>query len=482
MLFATLTRPPAYQGSVRSFDDTATRAVPGVVDVKQVEGGVAVYATDTWAALKGKEALLVEFEPGRFANQSSESLLARCQELAGRPGEVGREEGDVSAAMAGAAQTLESHFETGFLDHAPMETLNATAHVRGDEVEVWVPTQGATSAQRACAREAGVDVENVIIHSLLTGGGFGRRLNPDDAQLAVRLAKEVEVPVQLLLTREDGIQHGFYRPAAYQVLRAGLDAEGWPVAWSHRVTGPTPEGLLTGGAANPPYQLPNFRLDHNLEDWGIPLGAFRSVANPHTCFAVESFIDECAHAAGADPLEYRRTLMRDANPRLLACFELAAERADWGRSMEEGQGQGIAGWNCFGGWAAMVAEVTVASDGSVRVDRIVSASDHGIVVNPEAVRSQFEGGIVIALTQALKSAVHIQDGGAVESNFHDYPLLAFNEMPKIEVYFVESTERPGGVGEPPVPPSPPAVCNAIFAATGKRVRKLPIDRESLRST
>jgi isoquinoline 1-oxidoreductase beta subunit len=483
MLYATITRPLAYQGSIQSVDDAAARAVPGVVDVREVEGGVAVYATDTWAALKGKEALAIEFDAGPFGDQSSETLLARCIELARSPGEVEREEGDPDGAMARSAQVVEGFFDTPFLDHAPMETLNATAHVRDGEVEVWVPTQGATSVQRACAAEAGVDVGAVIVHSLLTGGGFGRRLNPDDALLAVRVAKEVDVPVQLVLTREDGIQHGFYRPATYQTLRAGLDAQGRPMAWTHRIVGPGPSrSTVTGGAANPPYTLPNFRLDYHLDDWGIPVGPWRSVGNTQTGFAVESFIDECAHAAGADPFEYRRELMREANPRLLACLEMAAERAEWGRTMGEGQGQGIAAWTCFGGFAAMVAEVTVAPDGTVRVDRIVSASDHGTIVNPEAVRSQIEGGIVLALTGTLKSGVHVRNGGAVESNFHDHPLLAFNEMPTVEVYFVESGERPGGVGEPPVPPPPPAVCNAIFAATGKRVRKLPIEQEFLRST
>lgn len=480
MIYAVVARPPQFQGSVASFDDTAARAVPGVLDVRQIEVGVAVYASDTWAALKGREALQVDFDPGPNAWQSTESLLARCKELAAGECEVQVEEGDVDAALAGAARTLEAHIETGFLDHAPMEPLNATVHVRETEVEVWVPTQSATSAQRAAAEAAEVEPGNVIIHSTLTGGGFGRRLTPDDAAIATMVAKEKDVPVQTVFTREDTTRHGAYRPAAYQVLRAGLDAEGWPVAFHHRVTGPTPRGLLTGGAESPNYAFPNFRLDHNLEDWGIPLGAFRSVANPHTCFAVETFIDECAHAAGKDALEYRRHLMRDVNPRLLNCLEMACERADWGKTMGERQGQGLASWFCFEGYMAAVAEVTVLNDGTVQVDRVVTASDHGIIVNPEAVRSQIEGGIIIALTQAMKAVVNIQDGAAVESNFHDYPLLTFRETPLIEVHFVETMERPGGVGEPPVPPPPAAVANAIFAATGVRVRKMPYPRDSLR--
>jgi len=480
MIYAVVARPPQFQGSVRSFDDAAARAVPGVLDVRQIEAGVAVYATDTWSAMKGREALEVEFDPGPNTWQSTESLLARCKELAAGECEVQVEEGDVDPAFASAARTVEATFETGFLDHAPMEPLNATAHVRGAEVEVWVPTQSATSAQRAAAEAAGVEPGNVILHSMLTGGGFGRRLTPDDAAIATMVAKEKDVPVQTLFTREDMTRHGAYRPAAYQVLRAGLDAEGWPVAFHHRVTGPTPRGYLTGGAESPNYAFPNFKLDHNLEDWGIPLGAFRSVANPHTCFAVEVFIDECAHAAGLDSLEYRRRLMRDKNPRLLNCLEMACERAEWGKPMGPRQGQGMASWFCFAGYLAAVADVTVLDDGTVRVDRIVTASDHGIVVNPEAVRSQIEGGTIIALTQAMKAVVNMQDGAAVESNFHNYPLLTFAETPQIEVHFVESMERPGGVGEPPVPPPPAAVANAIFAATGVRVRKMPYPTELLR--
>ena len=480
MLFASVARPPQFQGSVRSFDATAALAVPGVVDVLQVEAGVAVYATDSWSAMKGREVLEVEFDPGPNTWQSTESLWARCRELAEGPCEVQKEEGDFDGAMAGASQRLEAHFETGFLDHAPMEPLNATAHVRGEVVEVWIPTQNATATQRAAAATAGVEPSQVILHSLLTGGGFGRRLTPDDAAIATQVAMKKDVPVQTLFTREDTTQHGAYRPAAYQILKAGLDAEGWPVAWHHRVTGPTPVGYLTGGAADPNYHLPNFKLDHSLEDWGIPLGAFRSVANPHTCFAVETFIDECAHAAGKDALEYRRHLMKDVNPRLLNCLEMAAEKADWGRPMGPRQGQGIASWFCFAGYLAAVAEVTVLDDGTVQVDRIVTASDHGIITNPEAVRSQIEGGTIIALTQALKAVVNIRDGAAVESNFHNYPLLTFAETPKIEVHFVESMERPGGVGEPPVPPPPAAVANAVFAATGIRPRKMPFPKEILK--
>lgn len=482
MLYAALARPPQFQGSLRSFDDLAARAVPGVVDVFEIEGGIAVVASDTWSAFRGRDALVVDWDPGPNADQSSETLMARGRELAGRPGEVEREEGNFERGLGQATKIVEATYDAPFLDHAPMEPLVATAWVRGDVVEVWVPTQNATAGQRTAAQVAGVPLENVIFHSLLAGGGFGRRLNSDDTEFAVKVAMKVDAPVQVVWTRENTFAHGRYRPLTVQTMRAGLDAEGWPVAWLHRIYGQPPRGTTTGGAADPPYTLPNFRCDNHLEDWGIPIGPWRSVGHSQTAFAVESFMDECAHAAGRDPLEYRRHLMREANPRLLRCLEMAAERAEWGRPMGERQGQGMAAWTCYTGYVALVAEVTVLPNGTVKVDRIVSASDHGTIVNPEAVRSQIEGGIVMALTAALKSKMTIRNGAAVESNFHNYPLLGIHEMPEVEVHFVESTEPAAGVGEPPVPPTPPAVCNAVYAATGVRIRELPIDRGLLRLT
>ncbi len=478
MAVATVAKARTFGATVRSFDATDALAVPGVRTVVQIDSGIAVVGDNTWAALKGREALRVEWDHGPGAGLTTEAIFARWRELAGERGEVEREEGNVERALSRAVTRVEATYELPFLDHAPMEPMNCTAVVREGSVEVWAPTQSPTAAQRAAAQAASVSPDAVVFHTVLSGGGFGRRLQSDFVTDAVQVAKQVSYPVKVMWTREDTTRHGFYRPATLHRFWAGLDEQGWPVAWAHRIVGPPPQGSTTGGAANPPYDLPNFRLDYHLDDVGIPVGPWRSVANTQNGFTVESFIDELAAEAGKDPYVYRHHLM-SVSPRLRRTMELAAEKARWGSVSPRGVGRGLAAWTCFGGYAAQIAEVEVSGD-EVRVRRVVCAIDCGTAVNPRNIEAQVQGGIVLGLTAALKGAITIADGGARESNFHDYPLLLKREMPTVEVHIVPSREPPGGVGEPPVPPSAPAVANAIFNATGRRVRKLPITEEGLR--
>ncbi len=477
MLMASVEHPPAFCASVASLDDAGARRVDGVVDVVQIPQGVAVVARNTFAALEGRRALRIAWDMGPNADMSTASLFARCEELARSQGEVERDDGDVDRALRRAGRTLEATYRLPFLDHATMETMNCTARVRDGAVEVWAPTQVATAAQRAAAQVAGVEPEDVVFHVTLLGSGFGRRLQVDYVVEAVEIAKRIDAPVQLFWTREDTTRNGAYRPLTYHTLRGGIDG-GRATAWHHRLVGTGSRGLVVPGAHDNPYAIPNLRVDYHLEDWGIPLGAWRSVAYTQNGFVVESFIDELAHAAGADPFEFRRELLRD-ELRLRGALELAAERAGWGERMPDGKGRGIAAVHSYGSWVAEVADVTVADDGSVTVDRVVCGVDCGQVINPYIVEAQMQSAVTLALGYTFKHAITIEGGGVVESNFTDYPILRIDEMPAVEVYFVQNEERPGGIGEPGVPPLSAAVANAIFDATGVRVREQPITPEMI---
>jgi isoquinoline 1-oxidoreductase beta subunit len=479
MLVAVVALPPTFGAKVRNFDDSRARGVDGVVDVVPFPGGVAVLGRNTWAALKGRDALSVNWAASPLAYTSSEALFNRCEQLAGRRGDVARQAGDVEGALSGAARTLEAVYKLPFLDHATMEPMNCTARVANGKVEVWAPTQVATEAQRVAARVAGVKPEDVTLHVTMVGGGFGRRLQTDYVTQVVEIAKRVDAPVQLFWTREDTTRHGFYRPLTYHHLRGGLDAAGKAVAWHHRIVGPPGRGLTVGGAENPPYVLPNFLLDYHLDDWGVPVGAWRSVGNTHNGFVIESFIDELAAATGKDPYLYRRALMRDA-VRLRGALDLAAEKAGWDKPLEKGRGRGIAAVSSFGSHVAEVADVTVAPDGSVKIDRVVCGVDCGQVINPDILAAQMEGGVTLAAGYTLKHGITLEAAGVKEGNFTDYPILRIDEMPEVEVYTVPSPERPGGIGEPGVPPLAPAVTNAIFAATGTRIRTLPVQTDLLK--
>lgn len=478
MLMAVVARPPVFGGSVTSVDDSRARRVDGVVDVVRIPQGVAVVARNTWAALKGRDALRIDFDDAGRGDVGSASLYERGREMVHSPGGTARSEGNVEQALSGAARTLEATYKLPFIDHATMEPLNCTAVVRDGAVEVWVPTQVATAAQATAARIAGVEPSRVTLHVTLIGGGFGRRLQVDYVAEAVEIAKRVDAPTQLLWTREDTTQHGYYRPLTYHELRGGLDAAGNAVAWHHRLAGTNSEGLVVPGANDMPYGIPNLQVDAHVEEWGVPVGAWRSVAYTHNGFVVESFIDELAHAAGEDPYTFRRELL-GGNPRLRGALDLAAERAGWGRPLGDGKGRGIAAVSSFGSHVAAVAEAGVGENGAVTVDRIVFGVDCGQVINPDALDAQMNGAVALALSYTLKHAITLEGGAVVESNFTDYPILRLDEMPAVEVYTVASPERPGGIGEPGVPPTAPAVANAIFAATGTRIRELPITPDVL---
>lgn len=485
MLVATVQRCPVFGGKVRGVDPAGAQAVPGVRRVVQISSGVAVVADSYWAARKGREALQIQWDEGPNAGLTSEAIRQEYARLAQQPGAVARRDGNGAAALALGTRRLEAVYETPFLNHATMEPMNCTAHVRPDACEVWAPTQNQAGSQQRAMQITGLPRDNVRVHTTLLGGGFGRRAETDFVGDAVETSKAVGAPVKVIWSREDDMQHGYYRPYTYNVLQASLDAQGNAVAWTHRLvsTGllaqrgaPLASGIdrtAVEGAANMPYAVPNLQVEYHHRDMGVPVGFWRSVGASHNAFVVESFVDELAAAAGKDPFEYRRTLLGRA-PRHKAVLELAAQKAGWGSPPPAGRHRGIAVALSYGSYAAEVAEVSVDGDGRVRVHRVVCAIDCGVVANPDQVRAQMEGGIVYGLTAALYGAITIDRGRVQQSNFHDYPMLRIDEMPAIEVHILESGEAPGGAGEPGTPPIAPAVTNAIFAATGTRLRSLPI--------
>jgi isoquinoline 1-oxidoreductase subunit beta len=493
MLVASIERPPVVSGGkVQSVDAAAARAVPGVKHVVSVTNGVAVVADRFPAVLAGRRALKVTWDLGPMAQVSSAQISAEYAALARQPGLVARKDGDAETALGAGGKTLQAAYEVPFLEHACMEPMNATAHVTPDACVLWAPTQNPGGTQATAARITGLPLEKVTVNTTLLGGGFGRRGEIDFIVDAVETAKAVGVPVKVMWTREDDLRHGFYRPATYNVFRAALDASGAPVAWSHRIVGPgilaqkgrmpantTVDPAAVAGARDLPYDIPNLQVEWVNKDFGVPLGFWRSVGSSQNAFITESFIDELAHLAGKDPFEYRRGLL-GRSPRHKAVLEMAAARANWGSPVPAGRGRGIAVAFSYGSYAAHVIEASVAPEGAVRVHRVVCVIDCGIAVNPDQVRAQMEGGAVYALTAALYGQITVDKGGVVQSNFHDYPMMRINEMPVVETHILDSGEAPGGLGEPGVPPVAPALCNAIFALTGKRIRRLPIRAEDLK--
>jgi CO/xanthine dehydrogenase Mo-binding subunit len=477
MLFVSIEHSPVFGGKVARYDATRAKQVAGVRDVVQIDEGIAVVATNTWAAFEGRDRLDIQWDKGQWAEQSSENIWKTFEETAKKPGTEERKVGDAAAALAGAARKVEAIYRAPFVAHATMEPMNCTAHVRGNKCEIWAPTQTPQRAQTEAARVLGIPVENVTVNVTLLGGGFGRRLLADYVVEAVKVARAVGAPVQVIWTREDDMRHDFYRPSTYNVMTAGLDKNGQPIAWTHRIVGPSSRGLVTGGST-PPYSIPNIYIDAHIIDTGVPIGAWRAVGPSQNAFMVESFIDELAAVAKKDPFEYRRHLLKE-KPRLKRALELAAEKAGWGKPLPRGRARGIACCESFGSSIGEVAEVSVDRHGVMKVHSVVVALDCGPVVNPQTIEAQMEGAIAYGLSAVIKDEITIAGGSVAQSNFHDYAMLTMSEMPTVEVHIVPSTESMGGIGEPGLPPVAPAVANAIFALTGKRIRKMPIRAEDL---
>jgi isoquinoline 1-oxidoreductase beta subunit len=491
--FATLAQSPAFGGRVRNVDDTAARAVKGVRQIVRLDDAVAVIADHMGAAKKGLEALKIDWDDGPHAQLTTEMVSRELEQATLRPGTVAQSIGDVEAAMAGAATTVEASYQVPFLAHATMEPMNCTVHLRDGACEIWVGSQAVARVQAAAAKTASLPLEKVIVHNHLIGGGFGRRLEADGVIRAVQIAQHVIGPVKVVWSREEDIQHDMYRPYWFDRIAAGLDAKGKPVAWSHRFAGSSviarwlPPGFANGldpdsteGAINLVYGLPNLHVEYvRVEPPGIPTAFWRSVGPSHTVFVVESFMDELAAASKQDAVVYRRGLL-DNSPRARAVLDLAAEKAGWGQPLPEGSGRGISLQSAFGSFLAQVAEVEVSKEGVVRVRRVVCAVDCGTVINPNTVQAQVQSGVMFGTTAALYGEITLKNGRVEQTNFDTYQMLRMNEAPIVEVHIVNSSELPGGLGEAGTSSIVPAISNAIFAATGKRLRKMPIDSNLLK--
>ncbi|HXZ96139.1 MAG TPA: xanthine dehydrogenase family protein molybdopterin-binding subunit [Burkholderiales bacterium] len=494
MKIATVAACPVFGGKLAGVDEAKAKSIKGVRQVVRLENAVAVVGDHMWAAKQGLAALDIKWDEGPNAKLSTADIVQQLESASQKPGVVARKEGDFAKAMAGAAKKIEAVYQCPLLAHATMEPINCTVHVRKDGCDVWVGTQVQARAQAAAAEATGLPLEKVQVHNHLLGGGFGRRLDVDFIFQAAQIAKQVDSPVKVVWTREEDTQHDVYRPYYYDRLAAGLSEQGMPIAWSHRVTSSSilarwlPRAFKNGldgdavdGAAEPPYAFPNMLVEYvRQEPPGITTGWWRGVGPTHNIFVVESFIDELAAAAKKDPVEYRRALL-DKSPRARAVLDLVAEKAGWGQRMTSHSGRGVSVGYAMGSYVSQVAEVSVSKEGEVRVRRVVCAVDCGQIVNPDTVKAQMESGINFGVSAALYSEITLKNGRVEQANFNTYPVLRVNEAPVIEVYLINSAEAPGGIGEPGTCLLAPAVMNAVFAATGKRLRKLPIDRSQLKS-
>jgi isoquinoline 1-oxidoreductase beta subunit len=490
LLTAKVVRCPVFGGKVASFNADKAKAVPGVKQVVQISTGVAVVADNYWSASRGAQALEVTWDEGPLAKLTTAEILTRYKELAQKPGKVARNDGNADATIANS-KSFERTFEAPFLAHATMEPMNCTADYRADGCDVYVPTQGQTPSHQAAVAASGLPADKVKIHVTYMGGGFGRRGEADFVIDAVETSKAVGKPVKVVWSREDDMQHDYYRPISYARMWGAVDASGKPTVFKQhivqqslmkRIGGLPPNGvdfISVDGSANLPYDIPNIRVEYTENDPGIPFGFWRSVGASFQGFVVEAFIDEMAAAAKKDPFEFRRDLL-GKSPRHKAVLELAAEKSGWSKPLPAGRFRGIAVMDAFGSYLAQVTEVSVDARGAVKVHRIVCTVDTGWVINPDTIKAQMEGGIVYGLTAALKGEITIKNGRVEQRHFGDYQMLRHNEMPEIEVFIVPSTEVPGGIGEPSTALAAGSLVNAVAAATGRRVYSLPIKPEQLR--
>jgi isoquinoline 1-oxidoreductase beta subunit len=488
MKIATVAASPVLGGKVAGLDESKALAIKGVHQVVRLDEVVAVVADHMWAAKQGLAALAIRWDDGPNANLSTADIVQGLAKASQSAGVTARKEGDPESALTGAAKTIEAVYEAPFLAHAAMEPMNCTVHVRKDSCEVWTGSQVLSRARAAAAEVTGFPLEKVVAHNHFLGGGFGRRLEVDYVAQAVRIAKQVDAPVKVVWTREEDVQHDVYRPYYYDRLAAGLDQQGMPVAWTHRIVGPAiiarylPGAFKDGkdidaidGAVQLLYDIPAIRVEHvRHEEPVLNTGFWRGVGVTHNNFVVESFVDELAAASSQDPVAFRRALLRKS-PRALAVLDLAAREGQWGKALPRGRGRGVSLlYSDWGSYLAQVADVEVAGSGDVRVHRIVCAVDCGQIVNPDIVRAQIESGIVYGVSAALWGEVTLSNGRVEQSNFHNYRVLRMNEAPPIEVYLLRNGESPGGIGEPGTAVTAAALNNAIYAATGKRLRKLPL--------